>query len=559
MNTIRHYTLPHMLKSVANKSPELGYVFEENSGATFLSYAELYSQATEWASRWQQLGLQKGERVLLVMPTTQLFAPVYWGLLLCGGVPCVLPSPMQLRGRELGIQRLRDVGQTLHARWLITTQNEYALWGASAISFPVYLVEEVAATKPAAFHLPTFDSQETAVIQATSGTTTQPKCIGLTHANVLANLHQCWDRLEIVAEDVVVSWLPLFHDMGLIGGFMMPLYWQIKGVLIPTARFIRRPARWLQAFTDHRGTLSPAPNFAYALALKRVSAAEQAKLDLSSWRSAMCGAEPIDARVLEAFAARFKSSGFEATSLTPCYGLAEAALCVTMKRMKRPLRVETICRETAATNQIAKVVASDTAESTLSVCDCGPPVIGTQIEIRDETGCVRPEGAIGRVWISGPSLMQGYVGKPQKTANMLQNGWLDTGDMGYLRNGHLFVIGRLKETIIIRGQNHFPTDFEQVAAELPEVELGKVVALGIYDEQEATERLHLVIEKRRKEKDERLITAVKQHVAQRTGILPACVTLVRHNTITRTTSGKLQRHQLKMNYPQITQAALHIQ
>ncbi|MCA9918414.1 MAG: AMP-binding protein, partial [Anaerolineales bacterium] len=385
-------TLPDMLRSAADRQPEKGFAFEENDGVTFLTYPQILREAEAWAARWQTLGLQPGDCVLVIMATAPLFAPVYWSLLLCGAIPCVLPSPTLIQGKALGVEKLRQVGLRLQARWLVTSEHEIGIWGENTFPFPLKSIEEVASLSPASFTPPDIHSEDIALIQASSGSTSQPKCIALTHLNVLANLHQSEDRLQASPNDVTVSWLPLFHDMGLIGCFLFVTYCQMKGVLIPPANFIRRPVRWLQAFTDHKGSLSPAPNFAYALALRRVSAAEQASLDLSSWRSAMCGAEPIDARVLQAFARRFQRSGFDPAALTPCYGLAEAALCVTMKEMKRPLAVETICRETAATEQIAKVVPSNQngqeTLATLDICDCGPPVMEAIIEIRDEHGRV---------------------------------------------------------------------------------------------------------------------------------------------------------------------------
>lgn len=280
----------------------------------------------------------------------------------------------------------------------------------------------------------------------------------------------------------MISWLPLFHDMGLIGCFLFTAYWQLNGVFMLPDHFIRRPANWLQAITNHRGTLCPAPNFAFALALERVTEAERAKLDLSSCRAAMCGAEPINGRILQAFADRFAASGFSANALTPCYGLAEASLCVTMHQPERPFQVETIYQGGLEAKLAAPTDNEKHKRATVEVCNCGVAMPGTHIEIRDEIGKPLPDRALGRIWVSGPSLMQAYYDDPEKTAMTLQNGWLDTGDMGYMHQQQLFVVGRLKETIIVRGQNYFPTDFEQVAAELPHVTRGKVAAIGVYDE-----------------------------------------------------------------------------
>jgi acyl-CoA synthetase (AMP-forming)/AMP-acid ligase II len=336
--------------------------------------------------------------------------------------------------------------------------------------------------------------------------------------------------------------------MGLIGCFLFVLYWQLHGVFMTPYRFIRRPVTWLKAISDYGGTLSPAPNFAYGLVERRSTEQELAQLDLFTWRAALCGAEPIDPRTLQKFAQRFENAGFRPNSLTPCYGLVEASLCVAMHRPGEPLHYEQVAR--SALTKEKRALLDDRTDDTVLICDCGAPVEGTRIRITDENGAELPEGHVGSIWISGPSVTTSYYNAPEEIGRTLQAGWLNTGDLGYIRNGHLFVTGRNKDLIVIRGHNYQPTDFEWTAAEIPGISQGRVVAFGVYNSAEATEQLYLVCERPLKVEieEETLVETIKLHVGRQTGVLPTHVGLVTRNTIPKTTSGKLQRARTKSLY-----------
>jgi acyl-CoA synthetase (AMP-forming)/AMP-acid ligase II len=308
-------------------------------------------------------------------------------------------------------------------------------------------------------------------------------------------------------------------------------------------RFLRRPAAWLRAISDYRGTLSPAPNFAYALAARRLNGDDLAGLDLRSWRSALCGAEQIDVATLEAFAARFAGCGFGPHSFTPCYGLAEAALAVTICDPGRPLAWEHVSRDRLASDRVAAPVTESHLPGGRRLCDCGPVVDGTRIRIVGDAGGELADGQIGEIWMAGPSIASGYYNDPDLGAKVVRDGWFATGDLGYLRGGHLFVAGRRKDLIVIRGHNYQPADFESVAAEVPGVAAGRVVAFGAWSAEAATEDLYLLCEKTQASElgDDELGASIKAHVARQTGVLPAVVGLVPRNYIARTTSGKVQR------------------
>jgi acyl-CoA synthetase (AMP-forming)/AMP-acid ligase II len=396
----------------------------------------------------------------------------------------------------------------------------------------------------------TLTGDDLALIQTSSGTTVIPKYIKLSHTNILANLQQIGRRLQVVSDDVVICWLPLFHDMGLIGCFLFVLYWQLHGVFMAPSRFIRRPITWLKAISDYGGTLSPAPNFAYALVERRITDQELTLFNLSTWRAAVCGAEPIDVKTLQKFSERFAKCGFQPNNIIPCYGLAEASLCAVMHHPGELFHYECVARSALTREGVALVVAAPGSADAILICDCGSPTDETHIRITNEAGRELPDGYVGAVWISGPSITSGYYNAPEETARTLQAGWLNTGDLGYTRNGHLFITGRSKDLIVIRGHNYQPTEFEWAAAEVSGISKGRVVAFGVYSPEQASEQLYVICERPAKTEieEKELCETIKLYVGQQTGVLPAHVGLVTRNTIPKTTSGKLQRARTKSLY-----------
>jgi acyl-CoA synthetase (AMP-forming)/AMP-acid ligase II len=535
-----------MLEAIRQESSShTGLTFLNGAQAEHLSFEDLFQRAANYASTLQQDGLQPGDRVLLALPTSAELAIAFVGVMLAGGVPCVLPSFESTRSQTDLLQHAARVGEQLEARLLVGDPEYVQPPFGSELPFRIIAFLNPPMTSVHHFSPVAVTGDDLALIQASSGTTGRPKCVMLSHANLVANLAQIGERFQIGADDVIVCWLPLFHDMGLIGCFLLSLYWRMHGVFMTPYRFLRRPVAWLKAISDYRGTISPAPNFAYRLAMQRASAQELEGLNLSSWRAAVCGAEQIDVQVLQSFADHFAPYGLQRNSLATCYGLAEASVCVSMHPPGTPMRYERISRAQLATEHIA----TDTpAADALQIAACGLPVSGMRLRIVNHTGAELPDGCVGDLWIQGPSITSGYYRLPDETSAVLRDGWLDTGDQAYLRDGHLFITGRRKEVIIIRGQNYQPTDFEQAAAELPEVTPGRVIAFGVYDQHEATEQLVLLYEQRSRADDYELRERIQRHVALRTGIMPARVVMVARNSIPKTTSGKLQRARAKQTF-----------
>ena len=532
-------TLNEALLAASVSVPDKGYIFLNKQGATKLSYKALYEQASQKAKQCNAIGIGANAKVILTLDKSPEFTVLYYALLLCGAVPCVLPT---MKASQANKQKLEDIASQIQASHIISGQpTGMEVEGVRSIEIEALSVE----TSEEGFK---DRANETALIQCSSGTTAKPKCLALSQSNVLANLEQMRLRLNVPTggSDVMVSWLPLNHDMGLIGCFLASMYGQIDCVQMTAFQFLRKPETWLQAISDYKGTLSSVPNFAYALVTKKTSDAVIETLDLSSWRSAMCGAEQINFKTLDEFSQRFQVCGFNPNAITPCYGLAEAALSVSMHVPGAELNYETLLRTTLIKDQTAYLSknTNDTGNSVM-VMDCGKAMDGTDIQIRNEARTALKDGDIGEIWISGPSIIDGYIDLAEENATRFVDDWFNTGDLGYLREGHLFVTGRKKEVIIIRGHNYAPTEFEWVASEVLGVAFGKVIAFGIFDESAATELLHVVFEREKHVSvdvsDDELAKSVKLHVAKRTGILPHLVQVLPKNTISKTTSGKLQR------------------
>ena len=542
----RFETLTHALEQAAQHAPATtGYTFLNRGAAVAMPYRDLWRLARQMAATLQAQGIGKGDRVVITLPTSPEFAQLYWGLQLCGAVPCVLPAPSAGREQSQSVQRILAVARQIAASAIIGAADDLAALAGQDPGCPLWDMAQWTFAEADTWQPVAQSATDLAVIQATSGSTSSPKCVAVSQFSMAANLEQIGQRLRIDETDVKVGWLPLYHDMGLVGCFFLALYWSIPGIFLTPFQFLRDPRSWLQAISTYKGTLSPAPNFAYALTYKRVSDDNLVGLNLASWKAAICGGEQINTPDMKGFIQRFQAVGFSPNALVPAYGMAEAALCITMYSPGEPLHYETVDQRALAERAHAIPVNDDGTQPVTTLCDCGAPVAGTHLCIRNDAGAALADGQVGRIWVAGPSLLQEYLNQPAETAALLRDGWLDTGDLGYLRNGRLFVVGRAKEVIIIRGHNYSPIDFERAAEEVAGVAAGRVVAVGIPTPAEGTEQLVLICEQPREIATADKLAAwqrtIQSHVGKRTGLFPAQVVAVPRNSIPRTTSGKLQR------------------
>jgi acyl-CoA synthetase (AMP-forming)/AMP-acid ligase II len=383
-------------------------------------------------------------------------------------------------------------------------------------------------------------------IQFSSGTTQAPKPVALTHRKILANVDAIGGVILGAYPEserfrhVAVSWLPLYHDMGLVGGVFTSLFHSRDLVLIPPEIFLARPAQWLRAISRHRATISPAPNFAYALCTERIRDEEIASVDLSSWRVAMNGAEPVTPAVLTRFVERFGALGLREEALTPVYGLAEATLAVTFSELRKRFRVNRFDARSLAEEE--RAISAETGTAIVSL---GPPLPGFDVRIADDAGRPLPAGSLGRVCVRGPSLMSGYDGMPAETAAVLADGWLDSGDVGFLFDGELHLYGRAKDLIIVNGRNHAPQDVEHAIDDVPGVRAGCSAAVGALAHDGSGEALWILVERTRSaaQSDEQIADAVRRRALERSGLRAARVIVLEPGTLPRTSSGKIRRQE----------------
>jgi len=553
-------TLTQVLYRRAHTSPDTVHMhlWHEDGRMESITCGDLFKGAATVAHGLQNRGLRRGDTVAMMLPTGHDFFHSFLGTLLAGGVPVPIYPPFRADKVEEYAQRQSAILRNAEARVLIsfrpaerlarllkprvpslaavTTAERLGREGARAVSQgrPAPASEEgPARVRP----------EDDALIQYTSGSTGEPRGVTLTHSNLLANLMAIGHGVQVRADDVVVCWLPLYHDMGLIGCWLFALYFGLPMAALSPLAFLRRPERWLRAIHRHGGTLSPAPNFAYELCVRKVPVRALEGLDLSSWRVALNGAEPISPATLERFVERYAPYGFRPEAMLPVYGLAECSVALAFSAVARPPRVDVVARE--AFQRHRRAVPADTGEAeALQFVSVGRALPAHEVRVVDEAGNPALERTEGHLEFRGPSTMKGYFRNPDATAAARRpEGWHRTGDLAYQADGELFITGRTKDLIIKAGRNVYPQEIEEAAAEVEGVRRGCVAAFAIPDHASGTERMVVVAETRATDHaaHARMASAIKREVRTRCCVSPDAVDLVPPQTIPKTPSGKLRR------------------
>jgi fatty-acyl-CoA synthase len=530
---------------------EHGYRFVSSRGETVRSYAEIHDRALRLASALRALGVRRGDLVALVVADHEQFLTSFFGASMAGAVPASLYPPATTSDLPRYLEATAAVLRSCASRVVITSAGLRPHLDALRAVCPdlsiVAACEEL--DVPATNGIAAPSADDIAFVQFTSGSTSSPKGVVITHRNLSANIAAFSGRngLDASASDVAVSWLPLYHDMGLVGMALGAVYARVNLVLLTPQAFVKRPIEWLRAISRFRGTVSFAPNFAYDLSVRRVKDSEMEGLDLSSWRIAGCGAEPIHASTLAAFADKFRAVGFRDTSFLPSYGLAEHVLAATISPRGRRLNVECLSADEMTSRRVATCAASDDDGETVSVVGCGLPLPGHQIRIVDDQRRPLPERHIGEIALAGPSLSPGYYNDAEITARTIRDGWLFTGDLGYLSKGELFVCGRVKDLIIVNGRKYHPQDLEWGLADMAGIRRGRVVAFGTA-ETGRPDRTVVVVEPSGTVPAGELTDSIRRRIVDVCGLLVDDVVLAPGGTVTRTTSGKVRRAATKMSY-----------
>ena len=561
--------LRHRGRADASRKHLIFYVDEGESPS--LTFGELLEGADRVAAELVQCGIGRGDTVALMLPTSREFFLVFAGILLAGATPVPIYPPFRADRVAEYAERQSAILSNAGARLLVTFREAA---GVAKLLKPLVNSLEGVATADALVQSrapaplgPQLHSRpgDLALLQYTSGSTGNPKGVMLTHANLLDNVRAIGEALGMRSDDIGVSWLPLYHDMGLIGSWLMPLYFGLPVVVLSPLAFLSRPARWLRAFHRYGGTMGAAPNFAYELAAAKISDEEIQGIDLSTWRAALNGAEPVLPATLERFAARFAKCGFRRETLLPVYGLAEASLAVAMPPVGRGPRVDRL--ERAAFTQEGRAVPAppDAGAShrppnlnedpnVIAFVSVGSPVPRHEVRIVNDRGEDAGERVEGQLWFRGPSTTQGYYRNEAATSALLPEGaaagWVNSGDRAYLAEGEIYITGRVKDIIIHAGHNLYPHEIEDAVARVPGVRKGCVVAFGAADPVTGTERLVIVAESRERRSDARarLAQAITAQVTETLGLPPNVVEVVPPNVIPKTSSGKLRRDATKQRF-----------
>ncbi|WP_430229729.1 AMP-binding protein [Nitrosomonas communis] len=550
-------TLIEILDWRVARQPEQVHItlYGEEEHTEDITYRRLQEEAKALAAGLQQLGLGSGEKIAIMLPTGRGFFAAFYGALYAGCVPVPLYPPGRPSQIEDHMRRIANIIGNAQASILITVEQAKPLGHLlRAQCESLRMVTTVADLSIHGAHPPSpkLEPQSIALLQYTSGSTGSPKGVVLTHANLIANLRAMTLASSITAADIFVSWLPLYHDMGLIAACMGSLYVGFRLVLLSPLSFLARPACWLWTINRHCATVSAAPNFAYELCANKLDDRELNGLDLSCWRLAYNGAEPISVNTIEHFVARFSRYGFSRTAMTPVYGLAESSVGLAFPPAERGPLVDHIDRDTLSHSGIARCVQAED-RSALHIVSCGLPLPDHQIRIVDADGQVLPERTQGRVQFRGPSATSsGYFCNPEATARLFDGQWLNSGDMGYIAARELYLTGREKDIIIRGGHNIYPQELEEAVSKVRGIHKGGVAVFPASNTHAGTERLIILAETHESstKERERIVTEINNLAVDLVGLPADDIVLVPPRTVLKTSSGKLRRTACRELYEQ---------
>lgn len=514
-----------------------------------LSYADLAAQARDLAVRLLALGLASGDRVALAAESDGDFLRAFFACQYAGLVPAPVPLPAPFGGKDAYVAHVRRMLISADARAALAPTALSAWFKEAGEGLGLALTGTLADLPTArGGALPTPDPDGLCYLQFSSGSTRFPLGVAVTQKALMANLVAIGrDGLDVRAADRTVTWLPLYHDMGLVGMLLASLAFQVSIDLLPTGAFVRRPSLWLDLISKRGGSISYAPTFGYDLAARRAQTTATTDLDLSTWRIAGLGGDMIRPEPLRAFADAYAASGFDPRAYVASYGMAEATLALTLSPVGVGLRTDIADVNRLERNAIAGPAATPNAR-TREFALCGPVLPGHRLEVRDEAGAVLPDRRVGRLFASGPSLMKSYFGEPQETAKSLSpDGWLDTGDLGYVVNGEIVITGRAKDLIIVNGRNVWPQDLEWTAEQ--GVESLRSGDVAVFSVDGGEERVVALVQCRTRDEEARarLSKDVANLLRVRHG-LDVLVTPTPPHSLPQTSSGKLSRTKAKALY-----------
>lgn len=557
-------TIPLRPANFSNLAEALDYAAQGVTGSNFygsraqlldsVPYAQLAREAKQLARKLIAMGFKHGDRVVIVAETHPNFLRGFFACQYSGLIPAPVPVPIQLGSRTGYVRKTRDLLISAHATAVFAPESVLPLVNEACQDIDMKFVGDI---ESFAYHMvdPTIElydakPEDTAYIQFTSGSTRFPRGVVIEQKAVLSNLARIVSNgIKVNSNDRAVSWLPFYHDMGLVGLVLSPIASQISVDYLDTRDFAMRPRRWLEIMSMNKATITFSPPFGYELVERRLRENKNLDYDLSSWRIAGIGAETIRPEPLERFSNLLSKCGFKDTTFLPCYGMAECSLAISFAALDQSITVETVDSEQLAENNLAVPASTDNPiRKVAKFVDCGPSLPDHDIEIRDQHGKSLLERSIGVIYVKGPSVMSHYFDNSEETENSLRNGWLNTGDIGFLVDGHIFITGREKDLIIINGRNIWPQDIEHLAEQQPEIRTGDALAFSAPG---FNSEITVVVVMQCRERDEskradiimRIETAILEEIGVR-----CFIKLVLPHTLPRTSSGKLSRSAARRDY-----------
>lgn len=530
-------------------------VLNEVGEVEAVTFSDLWARVLKVGGGLASSGIRLGDRVALVLPTSSDFLAAFLGIQSAGAVPVPIYPPFQLDEIASYLARHARLLQNAGVRALVTDARILPV--ARLLQDRVAGLEVVATVEDfdvdIGFGAVRVSPDALGLIQYSSGSTGVPKGVALRHRTLVSNLKANACGVDLVPEDVCVSWLPLYHDMGLIGAWLGALFQSTPLVLLSPLHFLNRPERWLWAVHRFRGTISPSPNFGYELCCRKVQDDQIKGLDLSSWKAAMNGAEPVRESTIERFCERFAPYGFRREAMMPVYGLAETCVGLSFTPTLRGPHFDLVDRTIFLdARRAVPCTAGDTGHDTLTFISCGCPLAGHELRVidpQDLHGAEVGEREEGRIQFRGPSTMDGYFNAPEATeAVQAGDGWLDTGDLGYVADGELYVTGRIKDLIVKGGRKYHPQDIEDAAQTVAGIRAGCVVAFAVPDDRGSESMVVLCETREAKKRHDELRKAVTAAVFDEIGTSPDRVMMMRPRSLLKTSSGKLRRAEMRARY-----------
>jgi fatty-acyl-CoA synthase len=538
-------TMAGLLRERAgSQGDRLAIRFREGDAWEAWTWARFWGEARRAEAGLWEAGIRPGDRVLMLVPDVKTAVTCLFGVWALGAVPIQIGPPSRLLDVGRFLEQLRVTARRLEARALVVPRalaafaGERAAFAGEQEDVRVLVAEDLSITP--SWPLPDPDEAEgPALIQLTSGSTGHPRGVVVPHERLMRHMASMSAALPSHERSVAVSWLPLHHDMGLIGGLLFPFYNNFVASMLSPQDFRASPFLWLEAMSSLRATIGAAPPSAYAILLRLARRAAEAGLDLSAWECAMVGAEPISPEVLRRFAEAFGPVGFRPEAFFPVYGLAEATVAVTFPTLLAPQRFDVIDR--AELERSGRASPRSPGPGSIELVCVGRPIPGTEIVIAGKDGAPLPDRRVGEILVRAPSIMAGYHDDPAATAEALRDGWLHTGDLGYISEGGLFVTGRKKELIIKGGHNILPSVIEEIVSGVPGVRTGSVVAVGVRSREDETELVYVAAETKLDPPEHAALSARARAALAASGVIVDRVLLLPPGALPKTTSGKLRR------------------